>query len=371
MNVKRQIDKIVKDTFIRRSRKKQLHYLKKLIDHLKVKKSFVKYPIKKYPPVIKRYSFYHYSDLKWLDFYFSVFGSPDPSFIPVPIYYYVETCLNHRMLTYAIKDKNFLNKFMPTIPTPGTIIRCINGFYYNDKFQKIDINQVWQLLNQHDKFILKPSIESGGGSSIRVFEKRDSGFLDDKDNLNAMFFDGYGKDFIIQEYIVQHGYFSQFNPSSNNTIRVFTYRSVKDDSVNLLHCLFRVGAKGSYLDHDHLGGVVLSIDEHNKISPHAIDIYGNKYKSVNGIEFSNLDSVPAMAEIRKLAKEIAGNIYYGRLLALDFTVSSECVPLMLEINCWRNGISQYQMHDGGLFKEFTEEILDYCQKEKFTYTLSI
>ncbi len=371
MMLKKQIRAILRYSFSLILRRKQLSHINKLIKHFATKRKLLKYPFTEYPPVIKRYTFCHHSDLKWLDFYHSVYGKPDPFFISVPVYYYIETCMNHRMLTYAIKEKNFLNKFMPAIPTPGTIIRRINGFYYNEKFHQVDINEVWRLLNQHNKFILKPSVESGGGSSIRVFEKKDSGFLDDKGNLNAMFFESYFKDFIIQEYIVQHNYFSQFNPSSNNTIRVFTYRSIKDDSINILHCLLRIGAKGNYLDHDHLGGVVLAIDEHNKISPHAIDLYGNKCKSVNNIEFSTLDSVPAMAEIRKLAKEIASNIYYGRLLALDFTVNSKCIPLMLEINCWRNGISQYQMHNGGLFKEFTEEILDYCQKATLTYTLSI
>ena len=68
-----------------------------------------------------------------------------------------------------------------------------------------------------------------------------------------------------------------------------------------------------------------------------------------------------MDEMKALAKKIANNIYYGRLLALDFTVNSDGDPLLLEINCWRNGIHQYQMHNGGLFKEFTKEILDYCQ----------
>jgi hypothetical protein len=329
------------------------------------------YPLLESMPVIKRYSFWENFYTRWLDFYFSIYGSPDPSFIPEPVYYRIEACLNHRMLTYAVKEKNFYNKFIPDVSTPETIVRRINGLYYNSQFRKIEVEQVLELLKEHDKVILKPSVESGGGSSIRVFERNDRGLSDKENVFDEQFLKAYTKDFIIQEYVVQHAYFSRFNPSSNNTVRVFTYRSVKDDTVNILHCLLRVGAKGSFLDHDHLGGVVLSINEQNRLNPYAIDIYGNKTTSVNGMDISTLDQVPTMNDIKKTAIKIAGDIYYGRLLALDFTVDRSGNPLMLEINCWRNGISQYQMHNGGLFREFTEEILDYCQHVNVPYVLSL
>ena len=362
---------IFKNFLLWRSRKKQIVHIKKLITHLKDKGCYKKFPFKGSTPVISRYKMFRNSDKKWLDFYFSVYGKPDPLFISVPVYYYIESCLNNRMLTYAIKEKNFYTKFMPEIPTPNTYIRRINGFYYDHGFNQIDLDEAWEQLLTQAKIILKPSIHSGGGASIRIFEKNGKTFFDGNICLDIEHIKRLSFDFILQEYIVQDRYFSQFNPSSNNTIRVFIYRSVKDDSINILHCLLRIGAKGNYLDHDHLGGVVLSIDDDNMVSSHAIDLYGNKYSMVNEIELSALGQVPAMDKIRQLASKISGNVYYGRFLALDFTVNEKKEPLLLEINCWRNGISQYQMHNGGLFKEFTEEILDYVQEEKVPYTLSI
>ena len=77
-----------------------------------------------------------------------------------------------------------------------------------------------------------------------------------------------------------------------------------------------------------------------------------------------LDNVPAMDEVRSIAKKIANNIYYARLLALDFTVNKNGEPLLIDINCRSNAIHQYQMHNGGLFKNFTKEILDYAQNFK-------
>jgi len=361
--LKKIIKKIIKEVVSSITRKKQRDNIAKLLDNLKSKGFYKKYPLEHYPPAITNYSFYRKSDLKWLDFYFSVNEKADQNYISVPIYYFIETSLNHQMLIYGVKEKNFYNKFLPDIPTPKTLFRRINGFYYDTYYQKIDLNELTHSLKAHGKLILKPSIESGSGSSIQIFEQTDGLLLNNKNVLNAEFLNNYHKNFLIQEFITQHDFFSQFNPTSNNTVRVFLYRSIRDDSVNILHCLLRVGAPGSYLDHDHLGGVVLAIDDRNMISQHAFDMYGNKYKIVNDINVSLLGQVPAMDKIRKLSIDIANSIYYGRILALDFTVTNEGNPLFLEINCWRNGINQYQMHNGSLFKEFTLEILEHCNTD--------
>jgi hypothetical protein len=363
--------KTLRQFLFARERRKQFNHVDEILGRLKENGLYKKYPANNYPAVISKYNLFRKSDVKWLDFYYSVYEKPDPNFVSVPIYFYIEACLNQRMLTYALKEKNFYNKFMPEVSTPGTILRRINGFYYDDQFERIEKGQIQRLVSKINKVILKPSVESGGGKAIRVFKNDGQDLSDGIDILDAAFLDTYSRDFIIQEVVVQHDFYSQFNPSSNNTIRVFLYRSVSDDAVHILHCLLRVGAKGSFLDHDHLGGVVLSIDNQNKIGSHAIDRYGNKFDKVNNIALSSLESAPAMDEVRKVAKGVAEQVYYGRLLALDFTVNRDAKPLLLEINCWKNGISQYQMHNGGLFGEYTEEVLDHCQNAEVSYTLSL
>lgn len=371
MQIEKCIRKIGRRILIRRLRMGQGKDIIKFNYRLKDKKSFTSYPFDKYPPAISNYSFFSKSDLKWLDFYYSIYGKPDCNFISVPVYYYIEHCLNNRLLTYAIKEKNFYNKFFTDIPTPVSFLRKINGFYYDENFKKIDRNIIIELLRKHNKLILKPSIESGAGRSIYVFENNNGIFNNGDVVLNSEFLNGFKKDFVIQKFVKQHPYFSQFNPSSNNTIKIFIYRSIKDDSVNILHCIFWVGAKGKYLDHDHLGGYGLSINEENRINEHAIDVCGEKHKTINNITLSSLDKVPAMNETRDMALKIANQIFYGRLLALDFTVDIDGKPLLLDINCWRNGINQYQMHNGGLFKEYTKEILDFCQNNQPRFVMRI
>jgi hypothetical protein len=214
-------------------------------------------------------------------------------------------------------------------------------------------------------------VDSGAGHDIFVFKKKEMLINDGKYDLNLEFLEKYKKDFVIQEFVTQHPFFSQFNPSSNNTIKVFIYRSIRDDAVNILHSTLWVGAKGHFLDHDHWGGFGLSINKQNKIDKLAIDAYGNKHEHINNIKLDSLNEIPGMEQIRKLGKKMASNIYYGRILAVDFTVNSNGQPLMLEVNCRGNAIHQYQMHNGGLFKEFTKEILDYCNNNPKRYVIRI
>ena len=371
MQIENYIRSIIRPILLRRSRAGEQKNINDLISRLKTEGKYLSYPFDKFPPTISNYPIFRKSDLKWLDFYFSIYGKPDQNFISVPFYLYTETCLYDRLLINGIVEKNAYNKLLNWVPTPATLLRRINGFYYDDQFQKIDRKDIMTLLDGHKKLILKPSIYTGGGKSILVFENKNGTLNNGKFDLNPEFLDGYNRDFIIQEFVIQNSFFSQFNPTCNNTIKIFTYRSIKDDSVNLLHCIFWVGAKGSFLDHDQWGGFGLSINEENKLNNHAIDIYGNKYASVNNIALSSLDKVPAMDEIRALAKKIVNNMYYARLLALDFTVNKDGKPLLLEINFRANGIHQYQMHNGGLFKEFTKEILDYCQNYQPRFALRI
>ena len=352
---------ISRPILLKRLRLGQQKNIDELVSHLTKERKYSSYPVEKYPPTIAKYPFFHKSDLKWFDFYFSVYGKPDQNFISVPFYLYIEECLNDRMSMYAIKDKNFYNQFLTEIPTPATILRRLNGFYYDDQFQKIDKKNIMTYLGRHKKVILKPSVDSGSGYDIFVFENKNGIFCNGESNLSPELLGSYNKDFIIQEFVTQHSFFTQFNPTCNNTIKIFTYRSINDDSVNLLHSILWVGAKGRFLDHDHWGGFGLSINEENRINKYAIDVNGNKYESVNNIVLSSLGEVTGMDKLRELAKNIASNIYYGRLLAIDFTVASDGNPLMLEVNVRSNAIHQYQMHNGGLFKEYTKEILDYCK----------
>ena len=181
---------IGRQTLLRRLVTGSQQNINDLISHLKTKSKYFNYPAEKYPPTIAKYPFFHKSDLKWFDFYYSVYGKPDQNFISVPVHLYVETCLYDRLLINGIIEKNAYNKFLNWIPTPTTLLRRINGFYYDDQFQMIDRKDIMTLLYGHKKLILKPSTYTGAGHDILVFENKNGTLNNGKFDLKTDSIDG-------------------------------------------------------------------------------------------------------------------------------------------------------------------------------------
>jgi hypothetical protein len=360
---KKRIDSFFKFFLRTRSERSLIKNVDRKITALKKAGRFRSFPISENPPLIANYAFFRTIDIKWLDLFYSIFDQPDTGFIPLPVYYnYLEPRLNNILMTAAIKEKNFYDKFLKQVKTPQTIIRRINGCFYDIDYQYTDLDDglIYQRLKDIPAVIIKPSVESGSGRSIMKFTREKDRFSSGNELLTTDFLKRYGNDFVLQLLIKQHEFFSQFNPESNNTVRVMTYRSVKNDKISILHTLLRIGTKGSFLDHDNLGGVAISINNKGFLNEYAHDANGRKYDSFNGITFNQVGEVPFIKEISKSAIYIAEQVHYGRLLAMDFTIDYLGEIILIEINCKGNGISQYQYSNGSLFKEFTKEILDYC-----------
>ncbi len=337
----------------------ELKLINKKLNYLKKKNKLAKFPFKKQKPLVSNYPLFSKIDRKWLDFFYSSNGIADAEYIPLRYYYnFIEPCLNDQPLLATLQDKNFYELFFKEIKTPKTVFRRINGFFFNNNYGQILLNNktLDDIRSNYNRILVKPSIDSGSGKFILLFELNEpEGKLKCGNNeLNMEFLQNYGKDFIIQEFVKQHQFFKRFNTTSNNTLRVFTYRSVVDNVVNILHILLRIGKSGSYLDHDNLGGVGISIKDDGFFDEFAYNDNGERFPSINNINFKEVGKVPFINELKKIAVKIAQNVYYARLLAMDFTVDDEGNILLIEINCWGNGITQYQMNNGSLLKNLLQ-----------------
>ncbi len=301
-------------------------------------------------------------DLQWFDYFYCLNNIASDTYMPLrPFYLYIEPILNHRLMVSTLKDKNFYELYFSTTLHPKVLLRKINNFLYDGQYCLVkNPKEALHLLSGNEKLILKPALDSGGGTEIILFEENNGSLVSGEQILDQNYLTGYKHDFVIQEVVRQHDYYRKFNPSSNNTVRILVYRSVKDDSLNILHILLRVGRKGHFLDHDNYGGISIYVDQLGKLANLAYDRDGNATETYNGLKFSDLGSVPHLNALRDAALSIASKVYYARLLALDFTISETGEALLLDLNCWRNGISHYQIHSGTLFGPFTKEVVEYC-----------
>lgn len=115
-----------------------------------------------------------------------------------------------------------------------------------------------------------------------------------------------GTQFLLQGNIKQHILQAKLHPSSINSIRMVTVRSLKDGHIEVLPSILRIGANGSYVDNTSQGGIAIGFDsktgqlnEYGYFKPEfglRTNIHPN-----SGIEFSKY-KIPHIEEAVKQAK---------------------------------------------------------------------
>jgi hypothetical protein len=348
---------------LRRAYRSRTTILKNKIYQMKKMGHFTRFPYNQIHPVIYKYDLLNTYSKSYIDFFYSINRVETKDFIPIPVYLFnIEPILNDYGLLKAVEDKNSYERLFVDVQFPKTLLRKIHGNYYNAEYKLINISNKYlsKILKDNRELFLKPSTTSGSGKGIVNYVLQSDGKT--RPALTIQSLEKY-PDFILQESIIQHDFFRKFNPTCNNTIRILTYRSVQDNRIHILHRLLRIGKSGALVDHDNQGGIAVGISEQGILNNFGTTKDGIKVISFNGIKIIS-EKVPYIDEIERKAITIAEQVFYGRLLAIDFTVQAKGRVLLIEVNCHSNGISQYQMNNGPLFGAYTNEILDFVTSKR-------
>jgi hypothetical protein len=305
-----------------------------------------------------------FHNTQWAKVYYSINKNADPKYISETTYYSeVEPRLNNIHFSEAYSDKNCYHKIIPTSLLPSIYLRCIDGSFYSQDYKVIKQEEFEKNINNIEYIVIKKAIETGGGRNVSILKKNETKFkyLFKSRKIFDDLKRKYGRNFIVQEYIYQHSFFQQFNPSSVNTIRLFSYRSVMTNEIQLLHAVLRIGKKGALVDNQAAGGISCGINiDSGVLNDFAVNKYGNIFKESNNIEFKSL-KIPFFKNLKLVAIDIAREYKYHRLLGFDFTINKENKIKLIEVNNKNNEINFYQMNNGSLFGNFSDEIIDYCK----------
>jgi hypothetical protein len=313
-------------------------------------------------------------DKRWNVLYFLASGRRSPDFIPESLYYFeIEPRLNELPMRLTYSDKNMYDKWyshIPDVHLPVCVLRNINGFLYNQRYEHVN-NQAAKALLAEGKYIIKPSLDSGGGKNVRVLDvgKRQ---VDGRPEIHVTLqdVDGlagwedidayYGRDYVVQRYIRQHEYFGRLCSTAVNTMRLMTYRSIVDDRVHVIQRIMKIGRKGRVTDNEWTGSVTVGVSAAGKLNGYAVDKFGVRFTAFNDVDVSHLADNPFVPMVDRAAISLAGMVHYSRLLGMDFAVDETGDVIFIEMNHSYNGINYFQYNNGPLFHEYTDEILDHC-----------
>lgn len=299
-------------------------------------------------------------DIMWHRVFISINGIEDYRYIPEDIFYaFIEPNLNRKDLYYAYVDKNNYDRLFLGVKTPKTILRNINGKYYDVNYERVEFGVICELLKKYSgNYIVKPSLDSGGGKKVMKLQsnsQKDS--IDGKcvsfENIENIF----KRDFLIQENLEQHPILNNIYPFSLNTFRVITLRINND--IHVLQTIMKFGNCGAYVDNMASGGIACGINNNGRLNQFALDKYYKKfYKHPDtGSSFENIQ-IPQFSSVLNFVKNLHRYLLYFDMASWDVALNKNGNPVLIEVNLMYQGFNLLQAINGPLFGNFTEQVLE-------------
>jgi len=266
---------------------------------------------------------------------------------------------NDLSLRPALRDKNLSDVFLHYAQAPKTIIKRMHGRYYARDNTLMSFAAAEHCLASGQKdLIVKPS-QTDDGYAVRSIAVRGGKlFLSDGPCTLNDLETQYGRNFLVQEKIVQHPLMAQVHPGSVNTIRMVTLRWKNE--IRVLMAFARFGTHGRLTDNASTGGLCCGIDEQGRLNDSAVDAAGTVYSRhpTTGYSFAKRIAVPNYDSVCKFALDLHRQIFHFDIVSWDFAIGDQGEPVFLEVN-FRGMIHVYQFAcRRPVFGDLTTEVLE-------------
>jgi len=306
----------------------------------------------------EKFAFAHPVSPYWHQLYTNKTGVFDADYISDELqFYFIENKLINYDYIRGFTDKNYLQLLFPDINQPSTVIRCIQGLFYDASYTPVTLQEAIQLIQNHlhDGIVIKPSINSWAGRNIS-FHK---GSLSSSEI--AQILSDSGKNYIVQGIIRQHAALAAIHPESVNTIRMITM--LLDGEVTVLSACLRMGVGSSQVDNFSQGGIACGIQENGCLRSIGHDRLGNTVPHhPSGFHFETC-TIPNYHRVLSVVKRAALRVPQFGIASWDFAMDESGEPVLIEYNVGKGGIDLHQYANGPLYGEKTDRVLDYVFKD--------
>lgn len=303
---------------------------------------------------------------KWPAFYALLNNIYSSKYIPEDIFFnYIVPSLNNIDLCKAYTDKNSYDIFMKGVRMPKTLLRCIHGSLYDDRYTLLtNENYIQSLPPEEAECFIKPALDSGRGKNIKK-GKMSKGkiFIDDSVQEINKLISSYQGEFIIQESMAQSLTLSDIYPYSVNTIRPMSLRHNGAIVVLSYHLLF--GNNKKYVSNTGAGGVWCGLDENGNLAEFGYDKQFNKMfeHPFTRKPFKNI-TLPNFSELKKLIIQCHEKLPHFNLVAWDFGLDNTNHYTLIEYNMLMPGLNDHQVFDGPIFEKYLDEILSRLDRKR-------
>ncbi|MBQ6619113.1 MAG: hypothetical protein IJH68_03065 [Thermoguttaceae bacterium] len=307
------------------------------------------------------------------EFYSRFNGIVSDKYISTELYYfYIIAYLNNGKYTNAYVDKAAYDRIFFDVDRPRTILKCQNNIFYDENGNAIDYEKSLDLIRHTSDFIIKPSLSptleggSGCGNNVHKFNGDDFKTKESVRTLFSEYSNAGGANFVVQSILEQHPITAQFNASSLNTIRVYTYRRLNKEIV-VLGSLIRFGSNDSVVDNACAGGGFCRIMDDGTVCDQISQASHFKKGSLKqrGIQCK----IPQFRGVLDWVKCLHSKIAWFDLCGWDVAISSSGKPTLIELNEYPD-CEFIQAGIGPMFGEYTDEVMEQISNSTTEYALS-
>lgn len=305
----------------------------------------------------------------WHKLYQSMNGVFDVRYFPEKLYSTkLESLLNPWIYSKVFNDKNMIECIwgdVDDIHIPKRFMSCINGCFFDSNNKCLSKHDYLGVLADVKDCVLKPTVDTSSGIGFRKLNIKNGMDLDSGESI-ASIINNAGKNFIIQEYIVNSSRIKALCPRSLNTIRITTYRT--NSKINYVPLAFRVGIGDSNVDNIHAGGLGIGINTDGTLKDKAYQLgWGDSAKifyshPLSGIVFKDY-YIGDIQRLIKAAIRLHEKVPQLGIISWDLTFNDKDDVVLIEANCSGQGVWFPQVINGeSLFGDDTEFFLKIAKE---------
>lgn len=203
-----------------------------------------------------------------------------------------------------------------------------------------------------ETIIIKQTIGSSAGEGVIKCQ------ITSPEDLRKVLVSTNMSNYIVQEAIQQHEFFSQLNESSVNIIRINTWNN-KNDVVIFSPCI-RFGLKGSSTDVSYVNGeeIIMAVGVNNDGT--VGDFYVTNTGEKKPLLIENR-KIPQWDKICELVKINHKSLEYFDIVAWDMIVDKNENVICIEYNIRQPGCRVYQYIHGPFLGEYTDDFLSFLK----------
>src|SRR5690625_552263 len=262
-------------------------------------------------------------------------------------------------------DKNIYDMVIDPPRSVETVLRNINGNYFDATHESINLKSATEIILDHDRDLIIKTSQTNNGVGIEKITIRGSNiyFNDEIVTLKDLE-EKYEENFMVQNVLEQHPNMAAPHPASVNSLRMVTFRW-KNEIRHLL-TFARFGSDNDIRDNGDVDtSPRVGVKDSGEFDKIGVSQNGQTFTHhpTTGFCFADLEPIPNFDEFKQFVIECHKKILHLNFASWDIVVGIDGKPVFLEVN-FGGSTSFYQLASRrSIFGDLTDEVLEHVRDE--------